>query len=477
METEHAPRILLVDPSDERRAVLVPRLRAQGYDVDEASDGAVGAEIALGAPPAAVVANLWMPSVSGLQLCRMLRSEPATSDVPVVLCAEREEPRNHFWAEHAGATACVVTGRTGELVRVLERAISGRPPQDEFFVQLGGGGGDVRDRIARHLDAALFDSVISGELRALASAATFDRLFDRLAQLMTRLTRYRWLALARTSPMRLVVHAHPRLGAAAAVEARRLLDLDQGVDAQRVEDEDAVGDARGPQPLVRDVSFAGAVVARLAVAPCVDGDAEVASLADAMARELGSAVRMTGLLEELERSATTDALTGLMNRRAFAARMTSELSRCSRHGYPLALALLDVDHFKRINDGHGHAAGDRVLAALGGLLARQLRASDFAARWGGEEIVVALASTDAEGGRMAAERLRAAVQALVVTDADGANIPVTVSVGVAGLRSHDTLESLVEQADRAMYASKQGGRNRVTLAGLDVAPCSAERVA
>jgi two-component system cell cycle response regulator len=477
MTTEHAARILLVDPSDGRRAVLVPRLRAQGYEVDEACDGAAGAEIALRAPPAAVIASLWMPSVSGLQLCRMLRAEPATSDVPVVLCADREEPRNHFWAEHAGATACVVTGRTGELVRVLERAVAARRTDDEFFVQLGEGGGDVRDRIARHLDTALFDSVISAELRALASAATFDRLFDRLAQLTARLTRYRWMALARTSPARLAVHAHPRFGAAAAVEAQRVLDLDQAVDAQRVEDEDAVGDARGPQPLVRDASFAGTVVARLAIAPGVDGDEDVASLADAMSRELGSAVRMTGLLEELERSATTDALTGLMNRRAFLARMVSELSRSARHGYPLAVALFDVDHFKRINDGHGHAAGDRVLTALGGLLAERLRASDLAARWGGEEIVVAFASTDAEGGRLAAERLRAAVQALVVSDGAGGTIPVTVSVGVAGLRPHDTFESLVEHADRAMYASKDGGRNRVTLAEPDVAPCSAERVA
>jgi diguanylate cyclase (GGDEF)-like protein len=348
------------------------------------------------------------------------------------------------------------------------------------LVPLGGvgdGGGDVRDRIAHHLDAALFDSVISAELRALSSAATFERLFDRLAQLVSRLTRYRWMALARTSPARLAVHAHPRLGAAAAVEAQRALHLDQAMDAQRLEDEDAVGDERGPQPLLRDVSFAGTAVARLAIAPCAGADEDIGSLADAIARELGSAVRMTALLEELERSATTDALTGLMNRRAFAARLASELARCARHGYPLAIALLDVDHFKRINDGHGHAVGDRVLSALGGLLTQQLRASDFTARWGGEEIVVVFASTDGEGGRRAAERLRAAVQALVVSDGHGAHIPVTVSVGVADLRPQDTLESLVERADRAMYAAKQAGRNRVALAEPDLPPCSVERVA
>jgi two-component system cell cycle response regulator len=383
MTTRHAARILVVDPSPGGRAVLVRRLRAQGYDVDEASDGAEGAELALGDPPSAVVASLWMPSVSGLQLCRMLRSEPATSNVPVVLCAERDEPSNYFWAEHAGAVACVLAGRTGELVRALDRAVSKHDDRHGFFVQLAGERGDVRDRIARHLDAALFDSVISAEVRALAGATTIERLFDRLAQLVTRLTRYRWMALTTAAPARLTIHAHPGLAQTAEEEARLALSLAADVPCEAMEDRDAAGDAHGPSAIIRDVSFAGTVVARLALAPCGEADTVAASLADVVARELGSAVRMTNLLEELERSATTDTLTGLMNRRAFEARMAAELSRCARHGYPLAVALLDVDHFKRVNDGHGHAAGDRVLAALGRMLALELRASDFAARWGG----------------------------------------------------------------------------------------------
>jgi two-component system cell cycle response regulator len=477
MPTRNPGRILVVDPSDEGRAVLVRRLRAQGYEVDEASDGAAGAEMALGDPPSAVVASLRMPSVSGLQLCRMLHAEPATSHVPVLLRAEREDPSNHFWAEHAGASACVLAGRTGELVRALDRAIAKEGDEDGFFVQLGGDRADIRDRIAQHLDAALFDSVISAEVRALAGASTLDRLFDRLTQLMTRLTRYRWMALVTTTPPRWAIHAHPRIAKGAENESRSLFRLAEDVRPNAIHDEDPIGDDGGPEPIVRDVLFAGTVVARLAIAPCLGGEADIASLADAVSRELGSAVRMTELLEELERSATTDALTGLMNRRAFTARMNAELSRCARHGYPLALALLDVDHFKRINDGHGHAAGDRVLCALGRLLGEQLRASDFAARWGGEEIVVAFTSTEPDGGRTAAERLRAAVQALVVPDGSGGSIPVTVSVGVVPARGERHLDALVEQADLAMYASKQGGRNRVTLAGTDVAPGSGQRVA
>ena len=141
----------------------------------------------------------------------------------------------------------------------------------------------------------------------------------------------------------------------------------------------------------------------------------------------------------------------------------TELSRCARHGYPLAFALFDVDHFKRVNDKYGHAAGDRVLSALGKLLGHHLRGPDLAARWGGEEFVVAFTSTDASGARTAAERLRAAIETVVVNDDAGERIPVTASIGVASWTPGEALESLVSRADHAMYASKTAGRNRVTV--------------
>ena len=149
--------------------------------VEESADPAAGAHMALSAPPAAVVADLWMPSISGVQLCRLLRSEPATADVPVVLCGDTDEPRHRFWADRAGANAYVPKHRTGDLVRALSRALIAVPAGDGFFFQLGGGTMDVRDRIARHLDEALFDSVIAAEVRALAACGAFDRLFDLFA--------------------------------------------------------------------------------------------------------------------------------------------------------------------------------------------------------------------------------------------------------------------------------------------------------
>jgi diguanylate cyclase (GGDEF)-like protein len=190
-----------------------------------------------------------------------------------------------------------------------------------------------------------------------------------------------------------------------------------------------------------------------------------------VARELGGPLRMASLMEEQQRLASIDPLTGLCNRRAFLERAGIEVARSARYDLPLGMLLMDVDHFKSINDGFGHGGGDQVLSAMGVALKRLLRIPDIAARWGGEEFVVALPSTDTEGAKIAAERVRAAIEALVV-EHEGKQIRFTASVGVASLKPGETLASLVDRADHAMYAAKVGGRNRVCVAARESEPPS-----
>ncbi|MCL4809546.1 MAG: GGDEF domain-containing protein [Thermoanaerobaculia bacterium] len=164
----------------------------------------------------------------------------------------------------------------------------------------------------------------------------------------------------------------------------------------------------------------------------------------------------------LER-ATTDALTGLANRATFLERARRELARAERGGSSLALALLDIDRFKRFNDRYGHQAGDRVLALAGRAVAGAVRGIDLAGRYGGEEIVLVLVDVDAEAALAAVERVRAAVARVEVP-----NVPeaVTVSAGLAlhhGAFERADLPGLVRRADEALYASKAAGRDRTTL--------------
>src|SRR5581483_1953565 len=135
-----------------------------------------------------------------------------------------------------------------------------------------------------------------------------------------------------------------------------------------------------------------------------------------------------------------------------------------RHGYPLSLLLLDADHFKRVNDTHGHAAGDAVLQGFAKVLTGVARRSDVVGRWGGEEFVVALPQTGAAGARVAAERVRRALAEARYPIPGGEALRMTASVGAATAQPPWSKEAVVSAADEAMYAAKARGRNRVEFA-------------
>jgi diguanylate cyclase (GGDEF)-like protein len=164
--------------------------------------------------------------------------------------------------------------------------------------------------------------------------------------------------------------------------------------------------------------------------------------------------------DDLERLSTTDALTGLSNRRHLMSQLTREMERASRAGQPFSILMFDVDHFKKYNDSNGHLAGDEVLARVGTVLLDSVRSYDCAARYGGEEFLVMLSGTSVDRARESAERMRKQLGG-----EQFAGGPVTISVGVAEYPAHgDTAKALIGQADAALYESKRAGRDRVTCA-------------
>jgi len=167
--------------------------------------------------------------------------------------------------------------------------------------------------------------------------------------------------------------------------------------------------------------------------------------------------------DDLRAQATHDPLTGVVNRRYLEELARKEVDRAQRHHRPLAAAMLDADHFKRINDSHGHHAGDEVLRAIADRCRRTLRTNDVLGRYGGEEFVVLFPETNLAEARIVAERLRAAIADEPVT-VGGSTLPVTVSLGVAALTPEMDLQRLLHTADGAMYAAKQAGRNLVCTA-------------
>ena len=163
---------------------------------------------------------------------------------------------------------------------------------------------------------------------------------------------------------------------------------------------------------------------------------------------------------KLEELATTDALTGAYNRRKFNELILAELERVRRYEHPLSLFILDIDHFKRINDTQGHEAGDEVLVVLADLIRAGIRATDSLARWGGEEFVVLSPEVTLEEAMRLAQRLRTAAGTYEYSFVG----KVTASIGVAQHRTGETPDELFARADEALYRAKEGGRDRVEVA-------------
>lgn len=189
---------------------------------------------------------------------------------------------------------------------------------------------------------------------------------------------------------------------------------------------------------------------------------------------MSSMIRIKRLTDELENAnktlaalATFDPLTELANRRLLEQRLTSEFQRAERYQRPLTVIMVDIDHFKRVNDSHGHQIGDKVLGMVGEVLRQCTRSTDLAGRFGGEEFMIVAPETSIESARVLAERVRSLV---VVRSADGdaqeqGIPPITVSVGVATTTAEmQTQDDLVKRADDALYAAKREGRDRIVIA-------------
>jgi two-component system cell cycle response regulator len=168
--------------------------------------------------------------------------------------------------------------------------------------------------------------------------------------------------------------------------------------------------------------------------------------------------------EELERIANYDSLTGLLNRRAILQEMDDQIKRVRRYKEPLSIVMLDIDHFKKVNDKYGHIVGDSVLEEMAKTIGSVIRGTDVVGRYGGEEFIIILPHAEQDAALSVAERVRNAVVAVEMKSSNGDTFSVTVSQGVASYMSNEDIYSLIQRADAALYQAKENGRDRVESA-------------
>jgi diguanylate cyclase (GGDEF)-like protein len=234
--------------------------------------------------------------------------------------------------------------------------------------------------------------------------------------------------------------------------------LDHAAEAMQANRAAQIAAADGAHVLILPFAAERDCAGVLAVATAEQRETDAARLTDFL-KHVALAVRHLVLFDR----ATIDGLTRLHNRRQFDTQLRFAVSLASRRQAPLSVIMIDIDHFKKVNDTYGHLSGDAVLSGVAAVMRRTVRDSDLAFRYGGEEMAVLCADTDAAAALVFADRLREEIRAASFTGENGETIRVTASFGISQYESGESVDALLGRADAGLYASKKGGRNRATI--------------
>lgn len=468
-------RVLVVDDSDLARTLLTRTLEKAGFAVTAASDGAAGALVALRELPSVVVTDLDMPVMDGHQLLRLLKSEPSTASMPVVILTSHGEAPSRFWGSRIGADAYLTKDcEPAELVATVGRLASRGPTTERSHATPELGPLDVLGRVVRQLDASLLHATLVNTLLERCLGATDLHAAGReTLQVVARVVDANLLAIGVTEPDAATLHVlitkPVSLRAAERFVSTVLATMDPGPrvvpDVVLTGATDGDGDADASNIVSFALPLRGAS-GLLALSPSEPQQFESTSrhLIQDLTTHAGLVLDNARLGQRLQELSTLDGLTRLLNHRAIHEVLGHELERADRHGRNVAVIICDLDFFKRVNDTHGHVAGDTALCAAASALTRVLRVSDACGRYGGEEFLAVLPETDLEAARRVAERLRRAVAEHPAALPSGASVTLTASFGVAShaeLAAGATADTLVSLADSRLYQAKAAGRNCV----------------
>jgi two-component system, cell cycle response regulator len=449
-------RVLVVDDVPANVKLLEARLSAEYFDVITAMSGEEALAICERAECDLVLLDVMMPDMNGFEVCRRLKTNPATYHIPVVMVTALDQPSDRVRGLDVGADDfltkpipdLVLVARVRSLARlkmvtdelrmraVTTRDIGINAPDREAIADSGRGGRvllvDDRppsyERIAGVLATEQNVDVEANPSEALFRAA--DGNYDLLIVS---------LSLENFDGLRLCSQV-------------RSIDRTRNVPVLAVtEPENGARMVRGLEIGVNDYLMWP-----------IDKN-ELLARARSLIRKRRYTERLRDNVQMSIEMAITDALTGLFNRRYMESHLAMLMEQAASRGKPLTALVLDIDHFKSINDTHGHDAGDDVLREFALRIKRSIRGIDLACRYGGEEFVVIMPETDMAVGTMVAERLRRRIAADPFAIEQGTRtIPVTISIGVAAMRGkEDSAAGVVKRADQALYKAKRDGRNRV----------------
>jgi len=476
-------RILIAEDSLTQATLMKMALARKGHEVLLARDGIEAMRIIWQESPDIVVSDVEMPRLKGYQVCRLLRDDPRTVGIPVVLLTSLDQRQDAFWGLKSGADKFITKGGDiGALVEEIHEFAVARSEDPSWASRPRSGSvsrdEDVMARVVHLLDRNLFDSTVAAEIQNLVNTledlrATVHGVLGILRGVVDFHVAAVHLGGGDSQAFFALVAKPVAPGFLDELRRRMLSESDAQPplpEETEVLDPDGLLDEPGEHPaaprslLVARLATKGRPSGAIAVASAEERayPERTAKTFEMIARQANIAIDYARLYERTKQLSITDGLTTLYNHRYFQDALRRESERSVRHATPLALALLDIDHFKRFNDTYGHQQGDEVLRQLARVLRAQVRSLDIVARYGGEEFAVIMPDAGAEVALRVAERLRSAVESHPVPGPSGP-LSVTISVGLTTVPDPaiGSPAALIAAADRALYRAKENGRNRV----------------
>ena len=481
-------KILLADDNKLVVKITSAILEDADYSVSVAWDGLEAINKAYTEKPELIILDIEMPKINGYQVCRLLKDDEITRDTPVIMLTGRDQQSDMFWGMKTGADAYMTKGfkpdqllavirEQMELSRAAPRARKGAEEPGKELDESG-----VFSRVLDLLDSKLFESTMLNEVGALASVSQDYRQTVRtILEIISRVVGNSIggvLMFEEEDTVILLSKSVHEENLQSARECMLETATEMGLEVRNPErikvtvygEENLQAPDEGPArafskvhvPLTAQKKVIGLLVLAAPASPAFTRDAQ--NILRLINSQVTIVVDNARLYDAARQLAITDGLTKIYNHRFFQELFEKEYKRSDRYNTVFSMIMLDIDHFKRINDTYGHLCGDEILKGLANLVKSCLRSMDIAARYGGEEFAMLLPETSGIEARQTAERIRRAIEEYTFMGTDH-GLHITVSQGVATYPSPGVHEraDIIAKADEALYEAKNSGRNRVVF--------------
>ncbi len=480
--------VLLVDDSPTALGMLSYTLATAGYEVETATDGLDALKAGFQRVPDIILMDIRMPRMDGIQACRLFKANPATREVPVVLLSSQEVGSERIHATRAGADRVLLKDEgPDEIVGSLRECLAGRTPRPASSGNLEAMPApddvEILARVNQILETKLFEATLFNEIGRIGREVDdFETTIRAVDRILSEIVPHEAMSAVFSDSLSLeAVIVYPFAPGEGirqvAREATGRLYEEMQVPAApgRTQVSEFLLEGRRPggepaverfRPWIVCPVRSGEMVKGLLALFSDQGTAGAGEerLTEALLRHSFVVMENAWLYRQIDRMSATDGLTGLTNRRHFMESLKKEHARASRYRHPYSLLMLDIDHFKKVNDVYGHPTGDAVLREVSAILSDQSRNTDLPARYGGEEFVILLTGTAGQDAKIVGERIRQAVERKVFASPSPL-VRTTVSVGISAYDPESPLSDreVLARADEALYVAKREGRNRICL--------------